>query len=44
MATIDADPYAWPYNGDLRAENTALTDRYANGFLWYRRLCRQHGV
>lgn len=22
--TIDADPYAWPYNGDLRPENTAL--------------------
>lgn len=21
---IAADPYAWPYNGDLRAENTAL--------------------
>jgi len=21
---IDADPYAWPYNGDLRPENTAL--------------------
>lgn len=21
---IDADPYPWPYNGDLRAENTAL--------------------
>jgi len=23
-ATIDADPYPWPYNGDLRPENTAL--------------------
>jgi nicotinamidase-related amidase len=22
--SIDADPYAWPYNGDLRPENTAL--------------------
>ena len=22
--TIAADPYPWPYNGDLRAENTAL--------------------
>ena len=22
--TIDADPYNWPYNGDLRPENTAL--------------------
>jgi nicotinamidase-related amidase len=22
--TIDSDPYAWPYNGDLRPENTAL--------------------
>src|SRR5438034_6322614 len=22
--TIDADPYPWPYNGDLRPENTAL--------------------
>lgn len=22
--TIDADPYAWPYNGDLRPDNTAL--------------------
>ncbi|MDP2263007.1 MAG: cysteine hydrolase, partial [Hydrogenophaga sp.] len=21
---IDAHPYAWPYNGDLRPENTAL--------------------
>ncbi len=21
---IDADPYGWPYNGDLRPENTAL--------------------
>jgi biuret amidohydrolase len=24
MATITADPYAWPYDGDLRAHNTAL--------------------
>lgn len=24
MTYIDADPYRWPYNGDLRAENTAL--------------------
>jgi len=24
MPTISADPYAWPYNGDLRPENTAL--------------------
>ncbi|MBD3624470.1 MAG: cysteine hydrolase [Rhodobacteraceae bacterium] len=23
-ATIDADPYPWPYNGDLRPGNTAL--------------------
>lgn len=22
--SIKADPYPWPYNGDLRAENTAL--------------------
>jgi nicotinamidase-related amidase len=22
--TIDADPYPWPYNGDLRPDNTAL--------------------
>ncbi len=21
---VDADPYPWPYNGDLRPENTAL--------------------
>src|SRR5262249_22743845 len=21
---VEADPYPWPYNGDLRAENTAL--------------------
>ncbi|MDZ4125678.1 MAG: cysteine hydrolase, partial [Hydrogenophaga sp.] len=21
---IDAHPYAWPYNGDLRPDNTAL--------------------
>jgi nicotinamidase-related amidase len=24
MTTIQSIPYAWPYNGDLRAENTAL--------------------
>ena len=24
MSTISADPYDWPYNGDLRPENTAL--------------------
>jgi nicotinamidase-related amidase len=24
MSTIDADPYAWPFNGDLRPANTAL--------------------
>jgi nicotinamidase-related amidase len=24
MSTIAADPYPWPYNGDLRPENTAL--------------------
>lgn len=24
MSTIDADPYNWPFNGDLRAANTAL--------------------
>jgi nicotinamidase-related amidase len=24
MATIEADPYPWPYNGDLRPENTTL--------------------
>jgi nicotinamidase-related amidase len=24
MKTIDADPYPWPYNGDLRPANTAL--------------------
>ena len=24
MPNISADPYAWPYNGDLRPENTAL--------------------
>lgn len=24
MATIDSAPYAWPYNGDLRIDNTAL--------------------
>ena len=22
--TIESEPYAWPYNGDLRPENTAL--------------------
>lgn len=22
--TIKADPYPWPYNGDLRSENIAL--------------------
>ena len=24
MATIAADPYAWPFDGDLRPANTAL--------------------
>ena len=24
MTTINADPYHWPYNGDLKPENTAL--------------------
>ncbi|HSI85667.1 MAG: cysteine hydrolase family protein [Candidatus Methylacidiphilales bacterium] len=24
MSYIEADPYAWPYNGDLRPENTTL--------------------
>lgn len=24
MKTINADPYPWPYNGDLKPENTAL--------------------
>jgi biuret amidohydrolase len=24
MGAIEADPYAWPYNGDLRPRNTAL--------------------
>ena len=24
MATIEADPYPWPYNGDLRPQNTAV--------------------
>ena len=24
MTTIKADPYLWPYNGDLRPDNTAL--------------------
>lgn len=24
MATIESAPYAWPYNGDLRPDNTAL--------------------
>ncbi len=24
MTTIASEPYAWPYNGDLRPENTAL--------------------
>tara|TARA_R110000751_G_scaffold107645_8_gene203927 strand:+ start:3663 stop:4340 length:678 start_codon:yes stop_codon:yes gene_type:complete len=24
MTTIPADPYAWPFNGDLRPDNTAL--------------------
>ena len=22
--TVNADPYAWPWNGDLRADSTAL--------------------
>jgi biuret amidohydrolase len=24
MTTLAANPYAWPWNGDLRPENTAL--------------------
>ena len=24
MTYIDSDPYNWPYNGDLRPDNTAL--------------------
>ncbi|MDE3175635.1 MAG: cysteine hydrolase [Pseudomonadota bacterium] len=24
MTTLDADPYPWPYNGDLRPDNTAI--------------------
>ena len=24
MPYVDADPYPWPYNGDLRPENTAF--------------------
>ena len=24
MTTVSAQPYAWPYNGDLRPDNTAL--------------------
>ena len=24
MATINSDPYAWPFDGDLRPDNTAL--------------------
>ena len=24
LTHIDAQPYQWPYNGDLRAANTAL--------------------
>ena len=24
LTTIASDPYPWPYNGDLRPENTAL--------------------
>ena len=24
MTTVQSYPYAWPYNGDLRPENTAL--------------------
>ncbi|MDB6120504.1 MAG: cysteine hydrolase, partial [Verrucomicrobiaceae bacterium] len=24
MPYVEADPYAWPYNGDLKPENTAI--------------------
>ena len=24
MSYVEADPYPWPYNGDLRSENTAF--------------------
>lgn len=24
MSHVDSQPYPWPYNGDLRAANTAL--------------------
>ncbi len=42
---IKSEPYAWPYNGDLHPENTALDHhRYADRLLRRRRLCRQDGL
>ena len=35
MPNISADPYAWPYNGDLRPENYGPdNNRYADRLLW----------
>ena len=46
---IDADPYPWPYNGDLRPDNTALIiiamimNRAANSPVGCNRSCNAFG-
>jgi hypothetical protein len=41
---IPADPYPWPYNGDLRPANTALLviDMQTDLRHWW--LCRSYGL
>ena len=42
---IAADPYAWPYDGDLRAgQHRADRHRHADRLLRRRRLCRHDGL
>ena len=45
MPTIEANPYPWPYNGDLRPrKHGAHRHRHADRLLRPRRLCRQDGL
>jgi len=43
-ATISADPYAWPFDGDLTPANTASSSSTADRFSAARRLRRQDGL